>query len=68
MTFRGQSIPVVTYDLPQFMRVKPELVYAQSSWTGSGFELGAAGKNRMTFRSRPSSAPNPTPPTGAIGR
>jgi hypothetical protein len=55
VSFRGQDIPAATYDLPQVMRVKPELAHSggRGRIPDSWWELPA--KTGMTFRSKQSS-------------
>jgi len=56
VTFRGQDIPVAMYDLPQIMRVKPELAHTvvRGPVPDSYWELPA--KTVMTFRAKPREA------------
>jgi hypothetical protein len=53
VTFRGQDIPVAMYELPQIMRVKPELAHTvvRGPVPDSYWEVPA--KTGMTFRAKP---------------
>jgi hypothetical protein len=68
VTFRGQRIPVATYDLPQIMRVKPAQAYVnlRGGRPDSDWELPA--KTGMTFRSKQSAGPTPASPVDPRGK
>jgi hypothetical protein len=56
VTFRGQDLPVAMYELPQIMRVKPELAHTvvRGPVPDAYWELPA--KTGMTFRAKPREA------------
>jgi len=61
VTFRGQTIPVSTYDFNQVMSIKPELKYAvlRGQIPESNWEVPA--KTRMTLSTKQTGAASPSP-------
>ena len=67
VTFRGETIPVSTYDFNQIMTVKPEFKYSvlRGQIPESYWEVPA--KTRMTLSAKPVSTDRSNPPSPPVG-